>query len=122
MFDYLLIVKAVLFAVLYGLFEADAAMKGWNAGKKILLDHFSWYHIRMLVMFIIACWPLFWIVPVGLLIEDIAFYTRNTKKELGPDSWVTWFWGGFWIKKQWIPNTYLMLAGFSVIFFFLFET
>ena len=114
--------KVIVFAALYGIFEAEAAMNGWQAGKKVILDHFAWYHVRMLIMFIIAAIPQIWTVPLALLVEDIVFYTFLKEKQLNPESWVTWFWGGFWVGKQWIPWSYGILAGLSLIFYILFQT
>ena len=112
------LIAAIIFSILYGIWEQWRVRKGWRSGKKILFDHFSWYHIKMgalflLVTFILDCnW---WMFPLMILVEDITFFVFGPIK-LNKDSWVVWELGGIDFKIFYLPYMYLILVGLTVIF------
>jgi len=111
---------SVIGAIALGWVEQFLLGQGALTGKKWILGHFATYHIILLVVFIALAYPFWQLVPLLILIEDISFFTFRVKDDLGPDNWVNWIFGGFYIGSRWVPFTYIiLLALFIVLEFFL---
>jgi len=118
-------IPVILFAIVYGLHEANIYAKGYEGGHYILLNKFSLYHVLMATLFIIFSssivgWTFFKYIPIFAVIEDIFYWIgmKLLKKpdKLDENSWVNFGFGGFKLFNQWIPNTYwLWLAVYAVL-------
>ncbi len=121
---------SLIFSLIYGFTENWAVRNGWSSGKKLILNHFSFYHAIMFFFIITTAsyfsfvtfgshWEGLRFIPFIILLEDIWFWIFAYLfgwRTLGPDSWVNWNLGGFWLWKNhlWIPWTYFILG---VLFF-----
>jgi hypothetical protein len=106
--------QAVLFSICYGALEAWIYDHGYEGGfyihKKIKI---SQYHIRAVILFVIAFYDSWWLLPLMAPIQDSSFYAFS-KEELDHKDWVNFKFGGNKIGKIWIPNTYII---YILIFF-----
>ena len=100
---------SILGAIALGWIEQHLLGQGAVTGKKWILGQFATYHLILVVVFIALAYPYWQLIPLLILVEDIAFFTFRLKDDLGPENWVNWIFGGFYIGKQWIPTTYLIL-------------
>lgn len=114
----MIIIKLMLFAILYGIGEQYAVRKGWKSGKKIIFNQFSWYHFVMGLLFVGVILLVngdYWHFPLMVLIEDITFFLFSPLK-LNRDSWITWGLGGIDFGWVFIPTVYICLIIIIVLF------
>jgi hypothetical protein len=70
---------------------------------------FSYYHIGMFVLFLTAAWPLWKMIPLMALIEDIFFFVFS-KKKLNERSWICDLLGYNYLFGYILPNAYIFLV------------
>lgn len=115
-----MIYKAIIFSIWYGLLEARIMTQGFRTKKPRLFGQFAIYHGILLAMFLIVVWPYWWYPLFMWVVQDRFFFAFKKDDTLGPEDWVNWKLGGFYIPilkikkgrlvyhktKQWIPNLY----------------
>jgi len=108
---------AILVALIYGWGEQVLfRMTGWR--PRPVIGPFAWYHLLVMgPLFIgvglLTYWP---VIPTLFVIEDSAFFLFHPSAVRGPDSWVNFGLGGRWVASLWLPHTYVLAVGLSVLF------
>lgn len=101
--------QAIVFAIILGWMEQHLlGMCGMGTGEKIIFGQFSAYHVVLLMLFVAVAWDNLRFIPLMILVED-WFYHLFSAGSLGPDAWVNWFLGGFYLFGVWVPTIYILL-------------
>ncbi len=80
--------------------------QGFRTQKPRLFGQFALYHIGLLAMFATVVYPYLHHILLMWVIQDRFFFAFKKGDTLGPEDWVNWGFGGFYVLGQWIPNLY----------------
>ena len=113
--------KVIAFAIVYGWLEQRIKRQGFTTTGPRFFDYFSYYHVSLLVIFIIVAWPEMKYLPLMVLIEDVSFFLFYPGKKVHKGSWVNFNLGGIQLtNKWWLPLTYVLLFAAYVVLEILF--
>jgi len=109
------VIYALLFAFLYGIVEQSVFRQVDHPTP--ILGPLTWYHLVIMGPMFIAVgiftyWPL---IPAMFVTADITFFLFHPSAVRGPDSWVNFGLGGFHVAGSWVPWTYVIGVGVSVV-------
>lgn len=113
-----MIYKAIIFSIIYGVLEARIMSQGFRTKKPRLFGQFAIYHGLMLLMFLVVAWPCWWYPLLMAVVQDRFYFVFKKDDRLGPEDWVNWKLGGFYIPQtyQWVPHVYwIALTIYAII-------
>ena len=113
-----------IFCLAFGYLENSWLSIHKTTGDKVILGHFSIYHLIMLIVFITASmfsliagkldgWKN---VPIMVMVEDIFFwFAKGSWIEEG--DWIAWNFGGFFVWDFFVPYIYLTVLLLAVLLY-----